>query len=226
MGAVRLDPPLRPSAADARHSDRGHTGPERGASLATSQARWPPPGSPGRIDLDPAISYQGLRRSGGTTGPVVNVLQTRIVRNDERKFTEKTSLFDNYLSSLKDQLGKGSLWEDRMLDALGLSAMHEAVYRAMLGNPDLNVAGLADQLGLSLDQVRVALDVLADLALVRIDSAGKQVRAIRPQLGLTALLARVEAEVATRQRQIDATRAAIDVIANMHDAYTEGGDGR
>ncbi len=46
-----------------------------------------------------------------------------------------------------------------MLDLLGLSAQHETVYRAMLQRPDLNVAGLADYLGVPPGQVRGALDV-------------------------------------------------------------------
>ncbi|MEU1685446.1 helix-turn-helix transcriptional regulator [Micromonospora sp. NPDC005707] len=113
-----------------------------------------------------------------------------------------------------------------MFDLLGLSAQHEMVYRTMLQRPDLNVAGLAECLAVSPDQVREALDVLADLALVRLDDRGDQVRAMRPQAGLMALLAKVEADVAVRQRQVEATRAAIVAIASAHDDRNRAGEGR
>jgi DNA-binding CsgD family transcriptional regulator len=114
-----------------------------------------------------------------------------------------------------------------MFDLLGLSAHHETIYRTMLERPDLNVAGLAEQLAVSPQQVREALDVLADLALIRMDPAGDQARVVRPQAGLTALLAKVEADVAVRQRQVDATRAAIAAIATAHDEHHRAaGEGR
>lgn len=113
-----------------------------------------------------------------------------------------------------------------MLDLLGLSAQHETVYRAMLQRPDLNVAGLADYLGVPSGQVREALDVLADLALIRLDSGGDSASAVRPQAGLIALLAKVEADVAVRQRQVEATRAAITAIAAAHDGHEQEVQGR
>ncbi len=113
-----------------------------------------------------------------------------------------------------------------MLDALGLSAQHEAVYRAMLRCPGLNVAGLAEHLAIPRQAVREALDVLADLALIRLDPSGAQARVVRPQAGLTALLVKVEAEVAVRQRQIEATRAAIASIAAAHEDQAPAVEGR
>jgi DNA-binding CsgD family transcriptional regulator len=119
------------------------------------------------------------------------------------------------------QLGGGM-----MFDLLGLSAQHETLYRAMLQRPDLNVAGLAELLAVSPDQVREALDALADLALIRLDPQGSHVRVVRPQAGLMALLANVEAEVAVRQRQVEATRAAIAAIATAHDHHSQAAEGR
>ncbi|MFI7215300.1 LuxR C-terminal-related transcriptional regulator [Micromonospora maritima] len=113
-----------------------------------------------------------------------------------------------------------------MFDLLGLSEQHEMVYRAMLHRPELNVAGLAGHLGVSPDQVREALDLLADLALVRFDPDGGEARLVRPQAGLMALLAKVEAEVAVRQRQVEATRAAIAAIATAHDDRHQVREGR
>ncbi|MEU1808559.1 helix-turn-helix transcriptional regulator [Micromonospora sp. WMMD1076] len=113
-----------------------------------------------------------------------------------------------------------------MFDLLGLSAQHEMVYRTMLDRPDLNVAGLAAHLATPLDQIREALDILADLALIRLDPAGGDARVVRPQAGLMALLAKVEADVAVRQRQVEATRAAIAAIATAHDQHNLVREGR
>ncbi|MET7880459.1 helix-turn-helix transcriptional regulator [Micromonospora profundi] len=113
-----------------------------------------------------------------------------------------------------------------MFDLLGLSAQHEIVYRAMLERPDLNITGLSAHLGVSPGEVRAALDVLADLALIRLDPEGHSARPVRPQAGLTALLTKVEAEVAVRQRHVEATKAAIAAIAAAHDDYHQGAEGR
>lgn len=113
-----------------------------------------------------------------------------------------------------------------MLDLLGLSTQHETVYRAMLQRPDLNVAGLAAHLGVTHARVREALNVLADLALIQLDTAGDNARLVRPQAGLQALLAKVEADVALRQRQIEATRAAITAIATAHESHEHEVQGR
>lgn len=102
-----------------------------------------------------------------------------------------------------------------MLVNLGLSQQDEAVYRTMLEHPHLGVVDLAEHLDIAQDAVRTALDNLADLALVRPSSRG--FRAVRPQAGLMPLLAQAEAEVAVRQRQIEATRAAIATIASAYE---------
>lgn len=54
-----------------------------------------------------------------------------------------------------------------MLDALGVSRNAERLYRVMLSNPELDLAGLAVLAEMSESEVREALDALADLALVR-----------------------------------------------------------
>ncbi|WP_347404884.1 helix-turn-helix transcriptional regulator [Micromonospora sp. WMMD1102] len=104
-----------------------------------------------------------------------------------------------------------------MLDALGLSTRDEAVYTAMLAHPQLGIARLAEHLSTTDDDVRAALENLADLALVRTDPAGG-LRAARPQAGLLPLLMRAEAEIVARQHQIAATRDAITSIATTYQA--------
>lgn len=102
-----------------------------------------------------------------------------------------------------------------MLAGLGLTAQDDVVYRAMLEHPDDDVSALCARLGLTGDQVRSALDHLADLALIRMNTDG--IRAVRPRAGLMSLLAQAEAEIAERQRQIEATRSAIAGMAAVLD---------
>ncbi|MEU5152183.1 LuxR C-terminal-related transcriptional regulator [Streptomyces yangpuensis] len=84
-----------------------------------------------------------------------------------------------------------------MLQALGLGADVEAVYRGMLADPSGGVAELTARLGLTEVQVREGLDRLVDLDLLRPsrDCPGA-LRAVRPELGLELLLRRQEEELA------------------------------
>jgi DNA-binding CsgD family transcriptional regulator/DNA-binding transcriptional regulator GbsR (MarR family) len=101
-----------------------------------------------------------------------------------------------------------------MLELLGLSRVGEAVYRAMLANPRLDVGALAAETRLTERQVRSALDELADLALLApVSGDGARRAVVSPEVGLAALLASAEEEAARRQRQIEQTRAAIAAIA-------------
>lgn len=102
-----------------------------------------------------------------------------------------------------------------MLVELGLTEQHEAVYRTMLAHPELGVAGLADHLAVPVEVVREALDVLADLALVKQVDGG--IRVVRPQVGLLPLLAQAEAQLALRQQQLEVTRVAISAIASSYE---------
>ncbi|MFJ5229061.1 LuxR C-terminal-related transcriptional regulator [Kitasatospora sp. NPDC088391] len=97
-----------------------------------------------------------------------------------------------------------------MLEALGVSAGAGTVYRAMLDHPLDGVAELAARGGLSEAQVHDCLDELGALMLVRVsaDHPG-QLRAVDPEIGLADVLARHEAELAARQAQLAASRAAV-----------------
>ncbi|ANZ13863.1 hypothetical protein SNOUR_02715 [Streptomyces noursei ATCC 11455] len=53
-----------------------------------------------------------------------------------------------------------------MLTVLGLDAVAESVYRAMLADPSGGVAELVARVGKPEDEVRDALDLLSELALV------------------------------------------------------------
>ncbi|CAM5655237.1 transcriptional regulator [Streptomyces tanashiensis] len=96
-----------------------------------------------------------------------------------------------------------------MLQAMGLGAAVEAVYRGMLADPSEGIAELSTRLGLAQTQVRESLDQLVDLGLLRPsrDSPGA-LRAVRPELGLEVLLRRQETEVARQQKELAQSRAA------------------
>jgi DNA-binding CsgD family transcriptional regulator len=109
-----------------------------------------------------------------------------------------------------------------MLESLGLSAQAESVYRTMLANPRWGVTEICEHLAIGETELREILDMLVDLALLR--PSWKQdgtLRLVSPQAGLAGLLARAEAEVVSRQRQIEATKAAIAVIAAAHEDTRE-----
>ncbi|UUY47982.1 LuxR C-terminal-related transcriptional regulator [Streptomyces yangpuensis] len=96
-----------------------------------------------------------------------------------------------------------------MLQALGLGADVEAVYRGMLADPSGGVAELTARLGLTEVQVREGLDRLVDLDLLRPsrDCPGA-LRAVRPELGLELLLRRQEEELARQQEELARSKAA------------------
>jgi DNA-binding CsgD family transcriptional regulator/sugar-specific transcriptional regulator TrmB len=109
-----------------------------------------------------------------------------------------------------------------MLEQLGLKPPVEAVYRVILDKPDWGVDQIAAHLNLPQSVARDALDVLADLHLLRVaaDCRGG-FRPVSPEVGLTALLSRSEAELQNRVRQIEATRSAVAALSAQ---YAERGD--
>lgn len=100
-----------------------------------------------------------------------------------------------------------------MIEYLGLGAATETVYRAMLARPSCGVADLAEELGWSTDDIRAALDELFDLELLRqsAERAGT-LRPVSPQVGLRAVLARQQAELAARQQRIAESQASLAAV--------------
>ncbi|GLW54566.1 helix-turn-helix transcriptional regulator [Kitasatospora phosalacinea] len=96
-----------------------------------------------------------------------------------------------------------------MLDALGLDAEAEALYRRMLAEPDTGTAALARALGLPGQRAHDALDRLARLALVQPAArTGTGYRAVGPEAAMELLLARQQAELAAQQLRVESSRAA------------------
>lgn len=96
-----------------------------------------------------------------------------------------------------------------MLHVFGISDRAEAVYRVMLSDPDLGVDDLARRVAIEPDAVRSAFDELARAALLRpsLDTPD-QWRAVSPEAGLEAVLARQQAELVQQQNRIEEARAA------------------
>ncbi|MEU9301750.1 helix-turn-helix transcriptional regulator [Streptomyces sp. NPDC048269] len=106
-----------------------------------------------------------------------------------------------------------------MLTELGLDARAEAVYRAMLMQPTAGVAALAAAVEATEDEVRTALDLLSELALVQPSAADAgRLRAVSPDIGMEILMARGQAELAARQQRLEASRAA---AARLISEYSE-----
>ncbi|MFJ9432872.1 helix-turn-helix domain-containing protein [Streptomyces sp. NPDC101490] len=106
-----------------------------------------------------------------------------------------------------------------MLTALGLDAVAEAVYRAMLADPTGGVAELVARVGRTEEEVRDALDTLSELALVR-PSAQREggLRAVSPDIGMEILMARQQAELAAQQLRLESSRSvAAQLIAEYAD---------
>jgi DNA-binding CsgD family transcriptional regulator/sugar-specific transcriptional regulator TrmB len=116
-------------------------------------------------------------------------------------------------------MGRGSFVQELW----GISAHGERVYRAMLSGSGRTVADIATHLGVTEQQVHEGLDELADLEMVR-RSADSAVlpRPISPQAVLAALVARSEAEIVQRRRQIEATTTALEALAAEQQASRGG----
>ncbi|MFJ8882808.1 LuxR C-terminal-related transcriptional regulator [Streptomyces sp. NPDC102402] len=115
-----------------------------------------------------------------------------------------------------------------MLEILGLDEVCEAVYRAVLAYPQVELAELGDRLRIPGVKVRQALDKLSALALIRpIAGQPSQFRAVDPELGVQTILAQQEERLAAEQRRIEqirlaAAQLAADFTATRLDKRIEG----
>lgn len=111
-----------------------------------------------------------------------------------------------------------------LLEVLGLSSSGEAVYRALLAEPRSSIENLAMNLALPESDVRAALDELVRHCLVREsrDVPG-ELRVVRPDVGLEALLRRHEADLAQRRRQLDDAKAEVaELVASFANSEQPG----
>jgi DNA-binding CsgD family transcriptional regulator len=100
-----------------------------------------------------------------------------------------------------------------MLEAFGVDPAAEAIYLAMLRQPNAGTADLSAVLGWTRAEVDVALDELGRLSLLRPSWENPGVlRPVAPAIGLETLLARQQADLLRRQHQIDEGRAAMQAL--------------
>jgi DNA-binding CsgD family transcriptional regulator/sugar-specific transcriptional regulator TrmB len=104
-----------------------------------------------------------------------------------------------------------------VFESFGLSSNAELVYKVMLSRPTWGVAELSAQTKLSEEEVRESLDNLIETALVRSSpEAPGLLRPISPHVGLSALIAQAESQMAQRQQEIESARAVILVLTEAH----------
>lgn len=97
-----------------------------------------------------------------------------------------------------------------MLETFGVSTGSDAVYRAVLQHPDQDLEGLARTLGRCVEEVRAALDDLADLALVDHAAPGPGgYCAIPPERAIELLIAREEQQLEDRRTRLADSRTSI-----------------
>ncbi|MFE0701600.1 LuxR C-terminal-related transcriptional regulator [Streptomyces sp. NPDC058872] len=115
---------------------------------------------------------------------------------------------------------------DPMLEVLGLTAAAVAVYQAMLDHPGSSLEEIAAHCALTPVQVHDHLDELSRLTLVRVSAERPgQMRAVSPEIGLADLLAGQEAELASRQARLAASRAAVSrMVAERAELRTNHGE--
>ncbi|GAA4897683.1 regulatory LuxR family protein [Stackebrandtia albiflava] len=110
-----------------------------------------------------------------------------------------------------------------MLNSLGIDPEIQQVYLAMVDEPEAGVPELATSLGRDEGWVRTAMNRLAELSLVA-GSDGAPMIAIDPEIALAALLARQQAELAQRQRDVEESRLGIAQLLASHGGRKIGSD--
>lgn len=90
-----------------------------------------------------------------------------------------------------------------------LDATTESVYQTVLEHPGVGAATLAELMAQSEVTVRFAVEHLASLGLVTRVNGGEGWTAIEPEVGLAALLARQQGELARHQQQVEDSRLTV-----------------
>jgi DNA-binding NarL/FixJ family response regulator len=111
------------------------------------------------------------------------------------------------------------------VDLLTLYALADKVYTELLVNPTTSVEEISGRLGTEPGQVRAALDLLSELALVRLRDRGRQApQPVDPRIGFEVLHSRQEAELAAAQSKIEESRAVAEQIISEYTQSRPAGD--
>lgn len=108
------------------------------------------------------------------------------------------------------------------LTHLGLDPVEEAAYRAALERPSWTVGDFALRLAAPVPVVADVVARLVELDLVRASADGGRLRPVDPQLALTALVARREAEMASAWHELERARLAATNLAADFDSAHRG----
>lgn len=101
-----------------------------------------------------------------------------------------------------------------MLTALGISPCVETVYRYLLKDPSYDIEDLATTLNWTGEEVREALDRLADLHLVGPGPEESTTVPAHPASALSFLMARAESELHRRKRDLELARHTVASLAS------------
>jgi DNA-binding CsgD family transcriptional regulator len=117
--------------------------------------------------------------------------------------------------------------EDVQLTHLGLRPVEEGAYRAALERPSWTLPDFARRLGMPEEQTADLVGKLAELDLVHTSGDRTRLRPVNPQLGLTALIARREAEMVSSWHELERSRlAAANLAADFDSANRTHIDGQ
>jgi DNA-binding CsgD family transcriptional regulator len=108
--------------------------------------------------------------------------------------------------------------EQAGLTSLGLDPLAQQVYRALLARPSWPPEDLAGRLGFGEAEFAVALDRLVELHLVHRRAVG-DLRPVSPGIGLAALVASREAQLADRRWGLEQSRLAAAALTLEHDVH-------
>ncbi|MDI5970655.1 helix-turn-helix transcriptional regulator [Streptomyces sp. SL13] len=109
-----------------------------------------------------------------------------------------------------------------MPTTLELDSVAKSVYLAMVAQPHADVRKLAEQLDESDGSVNRALEQLSELSLVAPGDAATGWMPVEPEVGLTAMLARQQADLARRQLQFEDSRLEVARLLAAHGSRPQG----
>jgi sugar-specific transcriptional regulator TrmB len=107
-----------------------------------------------------------------------------------------------------------------VLEALGLSPKAAQAYQVIIANPRLSADELAELLDWPIQDLRHALDELANLALVRPSwEHPETLLAVSPVVGFASLLAKEEGDLLKRQESIANTRSEVMLLIKQYNQH-------
>ncbi|MEU3886085.1 helix-turn-helix domain-containing protein [Streptomyces sp. NPDC029041] len=108
-----------------------------------------------------------------------------------------------------------------MLETIGIDTAAHDVYRALLLHPSWTLKDISQDTGLTDDEVRSALDRLAQLSLLH-EAADHQFVPVSPDVAFSPLLLRKEAELDERRARLSQERAALAALTSEYAACATG----